>query len=74
MPETITKTYELISVKGVKGWVRDSWARRAILALQTALAGKQDTLSQAQLDAVNSGITATQLQSILNRLHALDGQ
>lgn len=38
MPETITKTYELISVKGVKGWIRDSWARRAIVALQTAVA------------------------------------
>lgn len=38
MPETITKTYELISVKGVKGWIRDSWARRKILALQQAIA------------------------------------
>lgn len=38
MPETITKTYELISVKGVKGWIRDSWARRAIVALQQAIA------------------------------------
>lgn len=71
MPETITKTYELLNINGVKGWVRDSWARRAILALQS---GKQSTLSQAQLDAVNSGITAAQLTSIINRLHALDGQ
>lgn len=39
MPTSITKTYELISVKGVKGWVRDSWARRAIVALQTAVDG-----------------------------------
>ena len=38
MPETITKTYELISVKGVKGWIRDSWARRAIVALRQAIA------------------------------------
>lgn len=55
----------------IKKWLRDSWARRKIAALQS---GKQDALSQAQLDAVNSGITAAQLQSILSRLHALDGQ
>lgn len=58
----------------IKKWLRDSWARRKIADLQTSIAGKQGTLSQAQLDAVNSGITAAQLTSILNRLHALDGQ
>ena len=26
----ITKTYDLLNINGVKGWVRDSWARRAI--------------------------------------------
>lgn len=100
MPETITKTYELISVKGVKGWIRDSWARRAIVALQQAIAGivvptastanpqmdgtaapgsstdyaradhvhpqdtsKQDTLTAAQLAAVDSGVTAAKVQT-----------
>ena len=58
----------------IKKWLRDSWARRKIADLQTSVSGKQGTLSQSQLDAVNSGITAAQLQSILNRLHALDGQ
>lgn len=35
----ITKTYDLLNIKGVKGWVRDSWARRAIAALQQRVAG-----------------------------------
>ena len=95
----------------IKKWLRDSWARRKIAALQTAIGqiavpaassaaplmdgtaaagsstdysradhvhpsdtSRQASLSSAQLAAVNSGITATQLQSILSRLHALDGQ
>lgn len=35
----ITKTYDLLNINGVKGWVRDSWARRAIAALQQRVAG-----------------------------------
>ena len=93
----------------IKKWLRDSWARRKIAALQqtvgnipspsnaspqmdgTAAAGsstdysradhvhpsdtsRQAALDTAQMAAVNSGITAAQLQSILDRLHALDGQ
>lgn len=34
----ITKTYDLLNINGVKGWVRDSWARRAIAALQQRVA------------------------------------
>lgn len=34
----ITKTYDLLNINGVKGWVRDSWARRAIASLQQAIA------------------------------------
>ena len=55
----------------IKKWIRDSWARRKIAALQS---GKQDALNASQLAAVNSGITAAQLTSILSRLHDLDGQ
>ena len=58
----------------IKKWLRDSWARRKIAALQTAISGKQSALTPTQMEAVNSGITAAQLQSILDRLHALDGQ
>lgn len=116
----ITKTYDLLNINGVKGWVRDSWARRAIAALQQRVAGivvptktseltndsgyitsadvppgstassttplmdgtgaagssadyaradhvhpsdaaKQDVLTTAQLEAVNSGITAAKV-------------
>lgn len=74
MPNTITKTYDMLNIKGVKGWIRDSWARRKIAALQQAITGTQSALTPTQMEAVNSGITAAQLQSILNRLHALDGQ
>ena len=35
----ITKTYDLLNINGVKGWIRDSWARRAIAALQQRVAG-----------------------------------
>lgn len=58
----------------IKKWLRDSWARRKIAALQTAISGTQSALNATQMAAVNSGITAAQLQSILDRLHALDGQ
>lgn len=34
MPTPITKTYDMLKIKGVKGWIRDSWARRKITALQ----------------------------------------
>lgn len=34
----ITKTYDLLNINGVKGWIRDSWARRAIAALQQRVA------------------------------------
>lgn len=62
------------STRMIKKWLRDSWARRKIAALQTAMSETQRALTPTQLDAVNSGITAAQLQSILDRLHALDGQ
>lgn len=58
----------------IKKWLRDSWARRKIAALQQAVSGTQSALTPTQMEAVNSGITAAQLQSILDRLHALDGQ
>lgn len=58
----------------IKKWLRDSWARRKIVALQQAISGTQSALTPTQMEAVNSGITAAQLQSILDRLHALDGQ
>ena len=73
-PTPITKTYDMLILNGVKGWIRDSWARRKIDALQTAMSGTQSALDATQLAAVNSGITAAQLQSILTRLHDLDGQ
>lgn len=33
----ITRTYDLLNVNGEKGWVRDSWARRAIARIQKTL-------------------------------------
>ncbi len=36
MPTPITKTYDMLKINGVKGWIRDSWARRKITALQDA--------------------------------------
>lgn len=44
-----------------KVWIRDSTARRDIASLNTDVAGKQDALSTAQLNAVNSGITAAKV-------------
>ena len=40
--------------------------------VDTELSDKQNSLSQEQLDAVNSGITSTVLNSILDRLTALE--
>lgn len=97
----ITKTYDMINYNGVKGWIRDSWARRKIADIQTAIAGitvptastanpqmdgtaapgvstdyaradhvhpsdttKQDTLTTAQLEAVNSGVTAAMITAL----------
>lgn len=44
-----------------KCWIRDSAARNKIATLQTDVSGKQDALSTAQLNAVNSGITAAKV-------------
>lgn len=44
-----------------KVWIRDSQARRDIATLNTAVSGKQAALSTAQMNAVNSGITAAKV-------------
>lgn len=43
------------------------------VAARKAIATKQDALTNAQLEAVNSGITAAVLNDILVRLTALEG-
>lgn len=57
----------------VKTTPKDITARAAAEAAQNTANGKQDALTAAQLAAVNSGITAQVLASILNRLTALEG-
>lgn len=34
----ITKTFDILNINGVKGYIRDSWARRKIVALQQTIA------------------------------------
>lgn len=51
----------------------DLTARRLANEAKAALQGKQDSLTTAQLDAANSGITAAVLNDILTRLSALEG-
>lgn len=33
----ITRTFDMLNIKGVKGWIRDSWARRKVTDLQGAV-------------------------------------
>lgn len=44
----ITKTYDMLILNGVKGWVRDSWSRRKIETLQTQVASLQSQLATLQ--------------------------
>lgn len=58
----------------IKKWLRDSWARRKIVELQTAVAGKADTLTPAQAAAINSGITAAIVADYESRISALEAR
>lgn len=63
MPTPITKTYDMLKINGVKGWLRDSWARRKITTLQT-----QVTTLQTQLSTLQGNYTALEA-----RVSALEG-
>lgn len=54
--------------------IKDSSAARAsdIATLETAIAGKQDNLNQAQLTAVNSGIDSTKVGQIATNTNDID--
>lgn len=59
----ITKTYELLEINGVKGWIRDSWSRRQIAVLI-----QQVSTLQSQLSTLQSNYTALEA-----RVSALEG-
>lgn len=48
MPTPITKTYDMLNFNGQKGWIRDSWSRRKIEALQTTVAAQASTIATLQ--------------------------
>lgn len=59
----ITRTYDMLNIKGVKGWIRDSWSRRQIATLQS-----QVTALQSQVTTLQSNYTALEA-----RVRALEG-
>lgn len=60
----ITKTYDLLNINGVKGWIRDSWARRAIASLQQAVAAIVVPTKTSDLTNDSGYITSSDLPSV----------
>lgn len=53
----ITKTFDILNINGVKGYIRDSWARRKIVALQTALANQLKSKDVTGTTSASGNIT-----------------
>lgn len=59
----ITKTFDMLNLHGVKGWIRDSWARRKIADLshtpRHALRLAHGTTTTIDLDTTYNRLMAT---------------